>query len=363
MTEAYENYNQLRVFKRPLDGRLPVVLPDDDADDSGRARRWIGLYLAKRITRPVQMLAAGAREIGAGRLDQRIEPRDARRVRVAGRGVQHDGGRARREPAQARTLDDRSRTQEPAARRAPPLHRDDPRAHRHRRRVGRRRRARSTTINTAALRLLDLDPSVVGQRVGRRVRRARISGRSTRLLQRGAPAVERAGGAGDRARARRAGAAPRRGRDGARGRGRRAGGRRAGVRRRDAADPGAEGRRVARSRAPARARNQEPADADSAVAPSGCGGISAPRPPPARALVDECTTTIVGEVESLKGLVDEFSQFARMPAPRTVPTDLTRLLDRHAGALQRPLHATSHRAAVRARRCRWCGSTSSRSAA
>ncbi|HEY6893495.1 MAG TPA: ATP-binding protein, partial [Rhodanobacteraceae bacterium] len=49
-------------------------------------------------------------------------------------------------------------------------------------------------------------------------------------------------------------------------------------------------------------------------------------PPPARALVDECTTTIVGEVESLKGLVDEFSQFARMPSPRTVPTDLAQLI-------------------------------------
>jgi two-component system nitrogen regulation sensor histidine kinase NtrY len=48
---------------------------------------------------------------------------------------------------------------------------------------------------------------------------------------------------------------------------------------------------------------------------------------PTRALVDECTETIVGEVESLKGLVDEFSQFARMPAPRAVPTDLHVLLD------------------------------------
>jgi two-component system nitrogen regulation sensor histidine kinase NtrY len=48
--------------------------------------------------------------------------------------------------------------------------------------------------------------------------------------------------------------------------------------------------------------------------------------PSAKALVDECTTTIVGEVESLKGLVDEFSQFARMPAPRTVPTDLAQLI-------------------------------------
>ena len=42
--------------------------------------------------------------------------------------------------------------------------------------------------------------------------------------------------------------------------------------------------------------------------------------------MEECTTTIVGEVESLKGLVDEFSQFARMPAPRTVPTDLGQLI-------------------------------------
>jgi two-component system nitrogen regulation sensor histidine kinase NtrY len=48
--------------------------------------------------------------------------------------------------------------------------------------------------------------------------------------------------------------------------------------------------------------------------------------PQVKALVDECTTTIVGEVESLKMLVDEFSQFARMPSPRTVPTDLGQLI-------------------------------------
>jgi two-component system nitrogen regulation sensor histidine kinase NtrY len=48
--------------------------------------------------------------------------------------------------------------------------------------------------------------------------------------------------------------------------------------------------------------------------------------PQVKALVDECTSTIVGEVESLKGLVDEFSQFARMPSPRTVPTDLAQLI-------------------------------------
>jgi nitrogen fixation/metabolism regulation signal transduction histidine kinase len=49
-------------------------------------------------------------------------------------------------------------------------------------------------------------------------------------------------------------------------------------------------------------------------------------PPAARALVEECTGTIVGEVESLKALVDEFAQFARMPTPRAVPADLNRVL-------------------------------------
>jgi two-component system nitrogen regulation sensor histidine kinase NtrY len=49
-------------------------------------------------------------------------------------------------------------------------------------------------------------------------------------------------------------------------------------------------------------------------------------PSPARELVDECTATIVGEVESLKDLVDEFAQFARMPAPKAAPVDLNRML-------------------------------------
>ena len=53
--------------------------------------------------------------------------------------------------------------------------------------------------------------------------------------------------------------------------------------------------------------------------------------PEVRSLVDECTTTIVGEVESLKALVDEFSQFARMPSPRTVPADLNALLNETLG--------------------------------
>ena len=69
-------------------------------------------------------------------------------------------------------------------------------------------------------------------------------------------------------------------------------------------------------------------------------------PSGARALVDECTATIVGEVESLKGLVDEFSQFARMPTPRTVPDRSARAHRRHADALRRPVHRRDDRAAV-----------------
>ncbi|MEO6213145.1 MAG: ATP-binding protein, partial [Vicinamibacterales bacterium] len=49
-------------------------------------------------------------------------------------------------------------------------------------------------------------------------------------------------------------------------------------------------------------------------------------PPAARALIEECTSTIVTEVDSLKQLVDEFAQFARMPAPKAVPTDLNAVL-------------------------------------
>jgi two-component system nitrogen regulation sensor histidine kinase NtrY len=64
-------------------------------------------------------------------------------------------------------------------------------------------------------------------------------------------------------------------------------------------------------------------------------------PAPARELVEECTTTIVAEVESLKGLVDEFAQFARMPAPKAVPEDLHKMLV-EALALYNGLFRTIH---------------------
>jgi two-component system nitrogen regulation sensor histidine kinase NtrY len=44
-------------------------------------------------------------------------------------------------------------------------------------------------------------------------------------------------------------------------------------------------------------------------------------------LLEECTGTIIGEVEGLRRLVDEFSRFARMPSLAPRPTDLGRLVE------------------------------------
>jgi two-component system nitrogen regulation sensor histidine kinase NtrY len=57
------------------------------------------------------------------------------------------------------------------------------------------------------------------------------------------------------------------------------------------------------------------------------------------AVVAEGTAAIVREVAALKGLVDEFARFARLPAPQRVPTDLREVIgsclafyrDRHPG--------------------------------
>jgi two-component system, NtrC family, nitrogen regulation sensor histidine kinase NtrY len=44
-------------------------------------------------------------------------------------------------------------------------------------------------------------------------------------------------------------------------------------------------------------------------------------------ILEECTGTIIGEVEGLRRLVDEFSRFARMPSLALKPTQLARLLE------------------------------------
>ncbi|MFQ5519891.1 MAG: ATP-binding protein [Candidatus Methylomirabilia bacterium] len=51
------------------------------------------------------------------------------------------------------------------------------------------------------------------------------------------------------------------------------------------------------------------------------------RSPDEREVLEECTETIIQEVDGLKRLVDEFSRFARMPTLSPTPADLHRILD------------------------------------
>jgi len=55
--------------------------------------------------------------------------------------------------------------------------------------------------------------------------------------------------------------------------------------------------------------------------------LTTDRSPEEKRLLEEATATIIQEVEGLRQLVDEFSRFARMPALTPKPTDLARLLE------------------------------------
>jgi two-component system nitrogen regulation sensor histidine kinase NtrY len=322
LTQAFENYNQLRVLKRPLTGvYLSFFLMLTLLILVGAT--WMGLYLAKRITGPIQRLATAAREIGAGRLEQRIEPQSNDEF---GSLVEAFNTMAS-ELAASRRKVERSTVE---------LER------KHLEVEGRRRYIETileriatgvvsvdaagcvATINTAASRLLGLDRRVVGQPVlaafdrsdlqplrallwtGGRMKTESLA-QEISLSREGqelnlavvATALTGEGGASDGM-----------------------------VVVLDDVTPLIRAQKVAAWREVARRLAHEIKNPLTPIQ------LSAERmrrnlasaPPQAKALVDECTTTIIGEVESLKGLVDEFSQFARMPAPRTVPTDLDQLI-------------------------------------
>ena len=284
---------------------------------------WMGLYLAKRITRPVQMLAAGAREIGAGRLDHRIEPETRDEFgslveafnTMAGElaGSQRKLERSRLDlERKNQQLDERRRYIETVLERIATgvisLGADG--------RVG--------TINAAALRLLELDGAVVGARAEDVFAREDLRPLEA-LLKRLHPST--ADAAAQEIALTREGrelhlataATPLQGEDG---------GFAGAVLVFDDVTPLIRTQRVAAWRDVARRLAHEIKNPLTPIQ------LSAERmrrhfgsaPPGARALVEECTTTIVGEVESLKNLVDEFAQFARMPAPRAVPSDLNSVL-------------------------------------
>ena len=336
MTQAFESYNQLRVLRRPMTGvYLSIFLMVTLLILLGAV--WMGSYLAKRITRPVLLLAAAAGEIGAGRLDQRIEPQSNDEFGALTEAFNTMAG----ELAASRRKVDRSTIE---------LKR------KHVEVEGRRRYIETilerittgvvsvdssgavTMINGTAARLLGLERTAVGQPAASVFDRADLQPFGALVAGALRPAQGVASSSSHVGSAKTAPAAqeiamPRTDQelhlaavatplvgdsgmpDGM-------------VLVLDDVTPLIRTQKVAAWREVARRLAHEIKNPLTPIQ------LSAERlrrrfagaPSGARALVAECTETIVGEVESLKGLVDEFSQFARMPSPRATPTDLQQLV-------------------------------------
>ena len=322
MTQAFENYNQLRVLKRPLAGvYLSFFLMVTLLILVGST--WMGLYMTKRITRPVQMLAAAAREIGAGRLDQRLEPQsnDEFGSLVEAFNVMASELATSRRKVERSTIELERKHVEVEGRRRyieTILERITTGV------VSVDAAGMITTINSAAGRLLSLDRRIVGQPAMAVFDRADLQPIAKLLTSggrtKGEPSAQEI-------------AIPREGQElhlavVATSLLAESGASEGAVLELDDVTPLIRAQKVAAWREVARRLAHEIKNPLTPIQ------LSAERlrrhfstaPPPAKALVDECTVTIVGEVESLKGLVDEFSQFARMPSPRTIPTDLAQLI-------------------------------------
>jgi len=322
IAEAYEDYSQLQVLKRPVEGvylslfvmmTLMILV----------SATWLASYLAKRITRPVAMLAAGAKEIGAGHLDHRIEPetRDefgslveafnamAGELATSQRRLERSRVEMERKNSE---LDERRRYIETVLERiATGVVSIGPDG-----RVG--------TINTAAGRLLAVDRAVVGAPAEQLFARDDLQPLGTLVRSVGSlpgrPAAQEIALAREGREIHLAAAATALQGEG--------GAHEGTVLVFDDVTPLVRTQRVAAWRDVARRLAHEiknpltPIQLCAERMRRHFGGA----PEATRALVDECTTTIVGEVESLKALVDEFAQFARMPAPRSVPANLNAVL-------------------------------------
>ena len=322
MTQAYEDYQQLRVLKRPLAGvylsfflmlTLMILI----------GSTWMGLYVAKRITRPVQMLAAAANEIGAGHLDHRVEPETRDEF---GSLIE----------AFNRMASDLSTSRRRLERSAIELER------KHQDVEGRRRyvetileriatgvismdtTGRIRTMNSAASRLLGLDERASGQFASTVFGSSELAPLAALM---------------DDASSRREDAPPQEVSITRAGRELHLAVMTTPLRREDGVSDGVvlvfedvtpliRAQKVAAWREVARRLAHEIKNPLTPIqlCAERMRRHFAGAPVQTRALVEECTTTIVGEVESLKDLVDEFSQFARMPAPRATPTDLHALL-------------------------------------
>jgi two-component system nitrogen regulation sensor histidine kinase NtrY len=323
MSKAYEDYTQLRVLKQPLAGvyvsffimvTLLILV----------GSTWMGLYLAKRITRPVLLLSEAAKEIGAGHYDHRIEHE----------GTDEFGSMVDAFNAMAQEVAQSRGRLEKASIDLERKHEEGEGRRRYIEAILERiatgvvsidRAGRIGTINPSALRLLELTDDIVGSSavdvfarqdltpindVLDQAARAKVDSfaQEVALVRDGrertvvAAATRVAGTDGSF--------------DGT-------------VLVVDDVTPLIRAQKVAAWREVARRLAHEiknpltPIQLSAERMRRKLGDVD----PPLQDLVQECTSTIIGEVESLKGLVDEFSQFARMPAPRAVPTALHALLN------------------------------------
>jgi two-component system, NtrC family, nitrogen regulation sensor histidine kinase NtrY len=333
-TEAYESYQGLRVLRAPIQGIYQSVFLAVSLLILMSAT-WLGLYLAKRITRPVQMLAEGARAIGAGQLDLRLEPDSGDELGslVESFNMMAAELRTSREKLEQSRHDLEHKNREVDARRRyieTILERVATGV------ISLTADGRVSTVNGAAERLLGLGTSVLGRPAvdvfgrddlqpllplveatrsdpGGVVREITIA-RDGREVHLAAAATVLSGG--DAAR-----------REGA-------------VLVLDDVTPLIRAQRVAAWRDVARRLAHEIKNPLTPIQ------LSAERlrrhfgeaPPPTKELIAECTDAIINEVEALKGLVDEFAQFARMRGPRLLPADINRMIDDalqlYAGVLQ-----------------------------
>jgi two-component system nitrogen regulation sensor histidine kinase NtrY len=325
MTDAYDQYKQLSVLKTPLKASyltfflmvtLLILV----------SATWFGLFIAKRITRPVQMLAEGARAVGAGQLDLRIEPDSTDEL---GSLVEAFNTMAAELRTSHERLDARRRYIETILERVATgvisLTAD----------------GKVSTVNGAAQRLLGLDAQAIGQpgvAVFARPDLAQLLPIIEATSQ-GRPAglVEEITLARDEREVHLAVAATVLIADGGTAEG--------AVVVLDDVTPLIRAQRVAAWRDVARRLAHEIKNPLTPIQ------LSAERlqrnfasaPPNARALVEECTGAIITEVEALKGLVDEFAQFARMRGPKLVPSDLNVL----AADTVRLYHGVLQQGAVR----------------
>ena len=325
ITQAFQEYKQLRLLKNPIKGiyillfllmTLIIVF----------SATWFGLYLARGITEPIQMLAEGTREVAAGNLAYKVQVRADDEIGILVDSFNRMTGDLaasqskleetyRDLQAKHTEMEERRRYTETVLEAvATGVVSLDPDGH-------------VTTINGAAERLLGLHAAEVQGRPAARVFRSPEYVEIDALIQRMGRVRE---GMLDRevhlrrdgqAVALLASATALRGPDG---------GYVGMVLAFDDLTELLKAQRLAAWREVAQRIAHEiknPLTPIQLSAQRLRRRLAFDRSPDEKRLLDEATGTIIQEVDGLRQLVDEFSRFARMPALTPKPTDLARLLE------------------------------------